>query len=66
MVAYGKGMLANCIRAIDGISGAFFASGFSDSVGASQDDYNREILEVSEFIKINKNLKICYFTIRLE
>lgn len=62
LVVYGRGMLANCIRAIDGISGAFFASGVSDSVGASQDDYNREILGVSEFIKINKDLKIYYFS----
>jgi nucleoside-diphosphate-sugar epimerase len=62
MKIYGAGLIAKELKKRNDLDGCFFAAGVSDSLNASDNDYLREVKEISKFIKDNSKEKIYYYS----
>lgn len=61
-IIYGKGLIANSLMKESIIAGAFFAAGVSNSSTSSERDFDREKLELTNFIQKYKTERIIYFS----
>jgi nucleoside-diphosphate-sugar epimerase len=61
-MVFGNGLLASELKNDINLSSHFFAAGVSDSVGASEEDYAREIIVLREWLKRLPGKKITYFS----
>jgi hypothetical protein len=61
-IVHGGGMMASAIRSTEGITGAVFAAGVSNSMEIDHLEYTREKKDLRTFIDNNSNKKIIYLS----
>lgn len=62
LAVYGSGMMASAIRSAEGIRGAVFAAGVSNSLETNEASYAREARTLREFIDQHAAERIIYFS----
>ena len=62
LIVHGRGMMASAIRVTEGLTGAVFAAGISNSGEIDCREYIREYNDLRSFIESNSDKKIIYFS----
>ena len=62
LIVHGRGMMASAIRVTEGLTGAVFAAGISNSGESDCLEYTREHNELRSFIESNPDKKVVYFS----
>ena len=62
LIVHGRGMMASAIRLTEGLTGAVFAAGVSDSGEIDCREYIRERNNLRKFIESNSDSKVIYFS----